>query len=117
MQSIMMAIPILQGKTESVKAMFKTVKNDKWKEYDAVQKKIGLEKERDFLQVTSMGDMLLIYFESKDIQKTFMAFSSSKDPFSVWYINEIKKNTGIDFSQPPAGPLPELLLSYDKAAL
>jgi hypothetical protein len=112
-----MALPILTGKTESVKAMFKTVKDEKWKEYERVQKKSGIEKERDFLQTTPMGDMLLIYVESKDIQKTFMSFSASKDPFDLWYIEEIKKNTGVDFSQPPSGPLPELLISYDKSIL
>jgi hypothetical protein len=37
------------------------------------------EKERDFLQVTPMGDMLLIYLESKDNQKTFRVFAESKD--------------------------------------
>jgi hypothetical protein len=114
MQSIILALPILPGKTEAAKAMFKTIKDEKWKEYDRVQKKSGIEKERDFLQMTPMGDMLLVYFESKDVQKTFMAFSASKDPFDIWYIEEMKKNTGIDFSQPSSEPLPELLISYDK---
>jgi hypothetical protein len=112
-----MAVPILPGKTESVRAMFKTVKDEKWKDYERVQKKSGIEKERDFLQATPMGDMLLIYMESKDIQKTFASFSISKDPFDLWYIEEMKKNTGVDFSQPSAGPLPELLISYDKSIL
>lgn len=112
-----MAVPILPGKTESLKAMFKTVKEEKWKDYERVQKKSGIEKERDFLQMTPMGDMLLIYMESKDIQKTFASFLTSKDPFDIWYIEEIKKNTGVDFSQPSSGPLPELLVSYDKPIL
>ncbi len=115
MQSISLALPILPGKTEAVKAMFKTIKDEKWKEYDRAQKKSGIEKERDFLQMTPMGDMLLIYIESKDIQKTFKAITASKDPFDIWFIEEMKKNTGIDFSQPPSGPLPELLVSYDKS--
>jgi hypothetical protein len=34
MQSIIMALPILPGKTENVKAVFKTIKKQKWKEYD-----------------------------------------------------------------------------------
>jgi hypothetical protein len=114
MQSIIMALPILPGKTESVKMFFKTVKEEKWKDYERVQKNSGIEKERDFLQVTPMGDMLLFYIESKDLQKTFTSFTTTKDPFDLWYIEEMKKNTGVDFSQPMPGPLPELLISYDK---
>jgi hypothetical protein len=112
MQSIIMALPILAGKTEDVKSMFKKIKEQKWKDYGRVQKMSGVEKERDFLQVTPMGDFLLVYIESKDIQKTFMDFAASKDPFDIWYIEEMKKNTGVDFSQPPTGPLPEMLISY-----
>ena len=78
-----MALPILSGKTEAVKAMFKIIKDEKWKDYQRVQKNAGVEKERDFLQITPMGDMLLLYIESKDIQKTFMTFSSSKDLFDL----------------------------------
>lgn len=112
-----MAVPILPGKTESIKAMFKTVKEEKWKDYERVQKKSGIEKERDFLEATPMGDMLLIYMESKDIQKTLMSFSTSKDPFDLWYVEEIKKNTVVNFIQPSSGPLPEPLISYDKSIL
>lgn len=116
MQSIILSLPILPGKTEDVKGMFKTVKG-KWKDCERVQKKAGIEKERNFLQITPMGDMLLVYIESKDIQKTIMSFSASKDPFDIWFIEEMKKNTGVDFSKPPSGPLPELLLSYDKSII
>jgi hypothetical protein len=104
MQSICLAVPILTGKSDSVRAMFKTVREERMKDYDRAQKNAGIEKEQDFLQVTPMGDMLLLYIESKDIQKTFMAIASSKDPFDLWFKEEMKKNTGVDFSQPMQGP-------------
>ena len=59
-----------------------------------------------------MGDLLLIYMESKDLQKTFATFLASKDPFDRWFMQEIKKATGIDFSQPMTGPIPEILMTY-----
>jgi hypothetical protein len=117
MQSMIMALPILPGKTESVKEMFKIIKTKKWKDYDRVQKNSGIEKERDFLQMSPVGELLLIYIESKDFQKTFATFTASKDPFDLWYMEEIKKNTGVDFSQPMSSPLPEQLISYDKPLL
>ena len=114
MQSICMAVPILFGKTESIRAMFKTIKDEKWKDYERVQKNAGVEKEQDFLQITPMGDMLILYIEGKDVQKTFMTFAASKDPFDLWFIEEMKKNTGVDFSQPPSDPMPEMLISFHK---
>jgi hypothetical protein len=110
-ESLIMALPILQGKTKAVKEFFRKVKEEKWAEYEKVQKNQGIEKERDFLQTSPTGDLLLIYIESKNIQKTFDAFTTSKDPFDQWYIKEMKKYTGVDFSQ-PSGPLPEMLISY-----
>jgi hypothetical protein len=106
-----MALPILPGKTKAVKAMFKKIKEEKMADYMRVQKKQGIHKERDFLQSTPQGDFFLIYIESKNVAKTFESFSKSKDPFDQWYIQEMKKNTGVDFSQ-SGGPLPELLISY-----
>ena len=92
------------------------MKEEKWKEYESAQRKSGVEKERGFLQTTSIGDMLLIYIESKDIQKTFMSFSESKDSFDIWFTEEIKKNTGVDFTRAIL-PLPEMLVSYDKSII
>jgi hypothetical protein len=116
MQSINFSLPILPGKSEDVKAMFKILKDQKWNEYEKAQKKSGVDKERAFLQTTPMGNMLLIYIESKDIQKTFMSFSESKDLFDIWFFEEIKKNTGVDFNRAIL-PLPELLVAYDKSIL
>jgi hypothetical protein len=110
-ESIMMALPILPGKTKAIKEFFRKIKEEKYADYEKVQKKQGIIKERDFLQTSPKGDTLLIYIESENAQKTFEAFINSKDPFDLWYIGEMKKNTGVDFSQ-PGGSLPEMLISY-----
>ena len=49
MQAICLAIPILSGKTEEVRAMFKTIKDEKWKDYERVQKNAGVRKGAGFL--------------------------------------------------------------------
>jgi hypothetical protein len=116
MQSIILGLLILPGKSEDVKAMFKIMKAERWEEFEIAQRKAGVDKERGFLQTTPTGDMLLIYIESKDIQKSAMYFSESKDSFYIWFTEEIKKNTGVDFTRAIL-PLPELLVSYDKSIL
>jgi hypothetical protein len=113
MASLALVLPILPGKTEVVRKMFRTLKSEKWKDYDRAQRKAGVKKERDFLQSSPMGDMLIVYLEQDDFSKAFSELAASKDPFDVWLKKEVKNATGIDFSQPPSGPLPELLSSWD----
>ena len=113
MASLALAIPVLPGKTEAVRKMFETIKSEKWKEYDQSQKRSGLKKERDFLQSTPMGDTLVFYLEADDFNKAFSEFAASKDPFDVWFKQEIKNVSGVDFNEPSSGPLPEQLMSYD----
>jgi hypothetical protein len=93
--------------------MYKVLKKEKWNEFVKLEKKTGTERERNFLQSTPMGDMLIIYLESKDMKKTFETFAVSKDPFNVWFKEELRKITGIDFSK-PSGPLPELMVAFGK---
>jgi hypothetical protein len=114
MESVILGIQILPGKTEAVRKMYQTIQKVKWKEYVVSQKKSGVEKERDFLQTTPRGDIILIYMEAKDIRKSFAIFATSKDPVDVWIKNEVKSCTDVDFNEPGEGPLPELLLAYDK---
>jgi hypothetical protein len=117
MESTIMALPILPGKLEAVKAMFKTIREEKMKDNERVDKAAGVDKEQDFVQSTPMGDMLFMYIESKDLQKALMTFATSKDPYNLWYVEEIKKNTGIDLHAPPTVAPPENVLSYHRSLL
>ncbi len=115
MASLALAIPVLPGKSQAAREMFKTIKTEKWREYDESQKRAGILKERDFLQPSPMGDMVILYMESDDFNKAFSEFATSKDSFDVWLKEEIKKVSGVDFNEPSSGPLPEQLMSYDSS--
>lgn len=113
MQSMIMTLPILPGKTEALKEMFREIKEERWADYQRVQNSQGITKERDFLQETPTGDFFLIYIESEDIKKTFNIFTYSKDPFDLWYIQKMKEITGVDLSKPSSELLPQLLLAHE----
>jgi hypothetical protein len=120
MESTIMALPILPGRIDAVKTMFKTIRDEKWKDNERVDKVAGVEKEQDFVQTTPMGDMLYMYIESKNIQKTLAAFgelAASKDPYILWFDEELIKNTGIDISKPSTVAPPENVLSYHRSLL
>jgi hypothetical protein len=120
MESTIMALPILPGKMDAVKAMFKTIREQKLKESERANKMAGVEKEQDFVQSTPMGDMLYLYIESKDLQKTLAEFgklAASKDPYITWFDEELMKNTGVDLSKPPTVAPPENVFSYHRSLL
>ena len=113
MASLALALPILPGKTEAVRKMFQALKNEKWKKYDQAQRRAGVKKERDFLQPSPIGDLLIVYLEQDDFNKSFSELAASRNSFDIWLKKEVKNATGMDFNQAPSGPLPELLLSWD----
>ncbi len=69
LESIIVAVPILPGKTQAVKKYFETLTSKKWTDFCKSEERLGVVKERDFLQVTPNGDLILMYLESNDIGK------------------------------------------------
>jgi hypothetical protein len=113
MQSLAIAVPILPGMTEEVRKMYTVIDQERRKEFEESERKSGITKERDFLQVSPMGDVIILYLESDDMNKAFQTFATSKDSFDLWIKEQIRRTTGFDFDAPPSGPLPELIGSYD----
>jgi hypothetical protein len=108
-----MTVPILKGKEEELREFAKALSGPKKKEFDKLQKRFATTRERWFIQQSPAGSMFIAYFENKaDPAKGFQELASSKDPFSVWFKDKFKELTGIDFNNPPAGSLPEQILTY-----
>ena len=55
----------------------------------------------------------MAYMETPDFAAALTAFSSSRDPFDLWFKERLDDSTGLDLNHPPVGmTLPELLSSY-----
>ena len=106
MKTLCGAFPILPGKTEAGREFAKTVMGQKRSEFSQALKKHGISKESWFLQKTPQGDMLIVHFEADDVEKAFEVLAKSKDPFHVWFKEQVKSITGIDMEQPMEGPAP-----------
>ncbi|XES78578.1 MAG: hypothetical protein ACBZ72_06820 [Candidatus Bathyarchaeia archaeon] len=114
MESVVMAIPILPGKTQETQKYFEDLKAEKWQEFCQSEERAGIVKERDFLQITPNGDIVLMYVEAEDLSKAFAQFAASQNPFDLYIKSELKKLTGLDLGQSISEALPQLLLAYDK---
>jgi hypothetical protein len=53
-----------------------------------------------------MGDMVIVTLESDNPGESFGRFVSSKDPFTLWFLEQVKEVHGVDHSLPAPGPMP-----------
>ena len=100
--------PILPGKEDEWKQWIQELNTTYRAEYVASRKKLQV-RERSFLQHTPMGDMIIITLEGENPEEAFAHFVSEKNAFTDWFAAGVKSVHGIDLSQPPPGPMPELV--------
>jgi hypothetical protein len=96
-----LAAPVLPGKLAKWKSVLNEVKGPRKKDYQASRKKMGIKRERVWLQHTLTGDFVLVSFEGKDTSKVMERFLKSKDPFDKWFAQSVKEIHGIEVSDNP----------------
>jgi hypothetical protein len=106
------AIPILPGKTEEWKAFMSELRGRHFAEFAASRKRLGV-RERTFLQQTPMGDFVLVTLEGNDPEAAFAEFGKGNDEFTRWFVDCVKAIHGFDLTQPPQGPMPELVIDSE----
>jgi hypothetical protein len=113
MASVGFALPILPGKTEAARTFQRALDGSRKGEYGESERNIGITKELWFLQQTPNGDLFVAYLESADPDRALGMFSQSREPFEVWFKEQLAIITGMDMNNPPPGPLSELLSHYE----
>ena len=113
MDRVCLAFPVLEGKTEDVRAFFRELETQRKSAYAASERRIGVTKESWHLQQTPQGDLLLAYIEAPDFADALSTFARSEDEFDRWFQRGVAEVTGVDLGSPPPGPLSEELSSYE----
>lgn len=103
------AFPIAPGKTDEWKRFIAELNGARRAEFVASRKAIGA-RERTFLQPTPMGDLVVVTLEGDNPGQSFGKFVSSTDPFTLWFLKQVKEVHGIDLTQAASGPMPELVI-------
>jgi hypothetical protein len=102
------AFPIAPGKTADWKKFIGELNGAKRADFVASRKSLGV-RERTFLQPTPMGDLVVVTLEGDNPAQAFGKFVSGTDPFTKWFLDQVKDVNGIDLTQ-QAGPMPELVI-------
>ena len=103
------AVPILPGKTSQWKKFASELNREKKKDFEISCNELEV-RERTFLQETPAGDFAIVTLEGNNPSEAFEKFTTGRDPFTKWFLNEVKEIHGIDFSQTINAPLPELII-------
>ena len=102
-------VPILPGKTQTLRTYITEMTGPRSRELKASRKRLGMKKELVWLQKTPMGDFAVVYWETKDIGRVFEEVMKSQEPFDKWFRDKVLVEVhGMNPNQPPS-PLNELI--------
>ena len=115
MDHICLALPIVNGQTAAARAFLKQLDTTRRAEFDESERRIGISKELWYLATLPSGDHLVAYMEASDFGHALASFVGSREPFDLWFKEEMRAVTGVDLNDPPADMAPAELLSHYEA--
>lgn len=104
--------PILPGMVDRVERFAAELSGPRYSDFSRSQRNLGVRKESWFLNRTPRGDSVIVYIETEDVSRTLGHLVASRDPVDLWLKEEVRRFTGIDFSESPSIVLPRTLLRY-----
>ena len=112
MAAISVVMPILPGQEDAARAFAREVAGPRADEFAEFQSVAGnTTRETWHLLDTPNGSVFAVWFEAADPEGGFEQLASAGG-FAQWFREQIQEVTGIDMSQPDAGPSAELLLDW-----
>jgi len=109
MASLALALPCLPGGADKLRVLADECSSERRAEFDDFHRRVGLERERWYLQRTPDGELLVLYLEG-DPPAALGKLASSEHPFDVWFRDRVREVHGVDLAQPLPTPPPELIL-------
>ncbi len=111
METFCGAFPILPGKEQAGKEFGKACMGQRRKECVEYLIRVGITKQSWHTQKMPQGSMVLVYLEASNTAKSFEILAHSKEPFDLWFKEQVLQITGVDLSKPAAGEPPEQIFS------
>ena len=103
--------PILEGKLQAWKDWAKACSGPEFKDYNS---RHGLTRHNAWLAETPAGPMVIVLVEGPGADGLMQKLAASDNEYDRWFRDKIKEVHGMDITQLPPGPLPELYV--DSAA-
>ena len=105
--------PILPNKVDEWRAWINEAVTAKIDEFNELNSRMNLTSHKVWLAQTPAGHMAVVSHEGSGGDEFMQNLAVSDHPFDQWFKNKISEFHGIDFSQPPPGPMPEQMISWE----
>ena len=102
--------PLPSEHVDDWRAWNDSLKNEKKGDFDDFNERHRLERHSVWLVQTPAGPAAAVLHEGPGADSFMQSLGSSDHEFDVWFRDSISKFHNIDFSKPPEGPMPELVL-------
>lgn len=106
------AFPVLPGKEADARAFADAASGSGRHHYDALMHKSGTTRVTWTLQETPAGSFVLVWFEADDPGAIFEILATDSGDDAVWMRGWVERVGGVDMTEPPPGPPPELILEW-----
>jgi len=97
--------PILDGKLQAWKDWAGKLSGAEFEDFNS---RYDLTRHAAWLAETPAGPMAIVLFEGPGAEDHMQRLAASDNEFDRWHRDNIKEVHGMDITQPPPGPLPEL---------
>ncbi len=113
MYRIVLAFPVVPGKSEAEVTAIADVFRSRPVEYREARQRIGITRERAYYQKSPMGDFVVAYIESeRPYSEAAASLVSSTQDIDHQFVRHVNEVHGVDLTQPPAGPAPETVAEW-----
>ena len=91
MDHICLALPIVTGQTAAARTFLQQLDTTRRAEFDQSERRIGITKELWHLAKLPSGDHLVGYMESQNFGHALASFVGSREPFDVWFKEQMPR--------------------------
>jgi hypothetical protein len=102
------AFPILPGRMDDWRRWVDEMNGPRHDEFMESRRSLGVH-ERAFFQATPDGDLVIVTLEGEDPAGAFRQMVSRTDPFTRWFLDNVRETHGFDLAEVAAGPMPTLV--------
>ncbi len=109
----LIVVPIKPDELDAWKEWNNDIVNGKSEEFNDFNSRMGLTTHKVWLVQTPDGPLAVVNHEGPGEADFMQKVTTSDHPFDEWFRNSISGFHGIDFSQPPPGPMPEKMMNWN----
>ena len=112
MSMIVISMPIPPEKYAEWRDAMEAFAGARRDEYTAARARQGVIRQGVFVDHTPEGPREIMVMEADDPGWTLELMATSEEPFDVEFREFLMNIYGLDLSEPPPGPMPELVLDW-----